>query len=69
MGKVLPPWCKRARKALIDKDMNFGDLATTTGYTRDYVSALLNGRQYGEEAVSKISGILGIKPPKNSMYL
>ena len=64
MGKVLPPWCKRARKALIDKDMNFGDLATT-----EYVSALLNGRQYGEEAVSKISGILGIKPPKNSMYL
>ena len=41
MGKVLPPWCKRARKALIDKDMNFGDL-TTTGYTREYVSALLN---------------------------
>ena len=66
MGKVLPPWCKRARKALIDKDMNFGDLAATTGYTREYVSALLNGRQ---EAVSKISGILGIKPPKNSMYL
>ena len=62
MGKVLPPWCKRARKALID-------LATTTGYTREYVSGLLNGRQYGEEAVSKISGILGIKPPKNSMYL
>ena len=49
--------------------MNFGDLAATTGYTREYVSALLNGRQYGEEAVSKISGILGIKPPKNSMYL
>ena len=47
MGKVLPPWCKRARKAIIDKDMNFGDLATTTGYTREYVSSLLNGRQYG----------------------
>ena len=45
MKRILPKWCKDAKKAMIDKDMSVDDLAKETGRTRVYISAVLNGRQ------------------------
>lgn len=60
MGKMLSPWCKQARKALIDRDMSVTDLATAIGRSREYTSAIVNGRAYSEPTVKAISDVLNI---------
>lgn len=60
MGKMLSPWCKQARKALIDRDMSVTDLATAIGRSREYTSAIVNGRAYSEPTVKVISDVLNI---------
>jgi len=42
--RVIPKWCKEAKKALIDKDMAIQDLSENIGFTREHVSAVINGR-------------------------
>lgn len=60
MGKVLSPWCKQAKKAMIDLDMSVAELAATIGKSREYTSAVVNGRIYAEPAVKAISDVLNI---------
>lgn len=61
MGKVLSPWCKQAKKAMIDLDMTVGELAEKIGKSREYTSAVVNGRIYAEPAVKAISDVLNIQ--------
>lgn len=61
MKRILPKWCKDAKKAMIDKDMSVDDLAKETGRTRVYISAVLNGRQTAQPVMQEISDILNIK--------
>ena len=60
MARVLSPWCKQAKHALIDKDMTVAELAEKVGLTREYTSAIVNGRSYSEAAVKAISDVLNI---------
>lgn len=60
MGKVLSPWCKQAKKEMIDRDMTVDELAKAIGKSRVYTSAVVNGRIYSGPAVKAISDVLNI---------
>ena len=69
MAKILSPWCKEAKKAMIDKDLSVQELANQAGFRREYVSAIVNGRQYSPDAINKISEILEINPSTNVLCI
>ena len=52
---------KEARKAMIDLDMNTGELAEKTGYSTQYLNAIICGRCYSPPVMKVISGALGIQ--------
>ena len=60
MAKVLSPWCKQAKIRLIELDMTVAELARKVGLTREYTSAIVNGRMYSEPAIKAISDVLNI---------
>lgn len=60
MGKILSPWCKQAKCELINRDMSVSQLAQTIGKSREYTSAVVNGRIYSEPAIKAISDVLNI---------
>lgn len=62
MKRKIPRWCKEAKTAMIWKDMDYEDVAAATGFTRQYVSTILNGRAVSAPAVKRISDVLGISP-------
>ncbi len=61
MGRLLSPWCKEAKKTLIDMDMTVAELAQKIGRSREYTSAVINDRIYAEPMVKIISDVLNIK--------
>lgn len=67
MGKVLSPWCKQVKIKLIELDMSVGELATKIDKTREYTSAVVNGRIYSEPAVKAISDVLNISETANTL--
>lgn len=60
MKKVLSPWCKQAKKELIERDMTIKELADAIGKSREYTSSIVNGRIYSEPAIKAISDELNI---------
>ena len=44
MRKEMSQWSKNVRKAMIDKDMTFKQLAEQIGYSITTVSSVINGR-------------------------
>lgn len=46
MKEATRDWCMDARKAMIDLDMNTGELADKTGYSTQYLNAIICGRCY-----------------------
>lgn len=60
MKKKLPRWCKEAKVAMIWHDLDYADVAKAMGYTRQHVSAILNGRVVSMPAIKRISEYLGI---------
>ena len=67
MKKILSPWSKAVKKAMIDNDMDTTDLAKALGYTRQYTSNIVNGVRYYEEAVIRISTYLSVPAPTRNM--
>lgn len=61
MKEATRDWCKDARKAMIDLDMNTGELADKTGYSTQYLNAIICGRCYSPPVMKVISGALGIQ--------
>lgn len=61
MKRILPPWSKAVKKALIDKDMNVTELSEDLGFAREYVSRVVNGTVYAPEIADRISKHLGVK--------
>lgn len=66
MTKKLLPWCKLVKITLIKKDMNISDLADNLGMERTYLSAVINGRQFSEPTVKRISDYLDISDDYSS---
>lgn len=60
MARVLTPWCKQAKIRLIELDMTVAELASKVGLTREYTSAIVNGRAFSEPAIKSISDVLNI---------
>ena len=56
----LSDWCKTAQIALITSGISIQELTERTGYSRQHVSSILNGRTISDRAISKISDVLGI---------
>lgn len=56
----LSPWCKRAQIAMIKKDITIEQLMNDTGYCRQHLKSVLNGRLISDKAISVISDYLGI---------
>lgn len=46
MKEATRDWCMDARKAMIDLDMNTAELAEKTGYSTQYLNAIICGRCY-----------------------
>ena len=61
MKEATRDWCMDARKAMIDLDMNTGELAEKTGYSTQYLNAIICGRCYSPPVMKVISGALGIQ--------
>lgn len=60
MARVLSPWCKQAKIRLIELDMTVAELASKVGLTREYTSAIVNGRAFSEPAIKAIGDVLNI---------
>lgn len=67
MSKKLPDWCKRVKIAMIKKDWGVRDLAKEVNMTREYTSAVINGRVYSAPAIKIISDALNIEETDNSL--
>lgn len=63
MKKVIySDWSKEVKKAMIDADLDTNDIADKFKWTRQYVSAIINGRI----AVGSISMYLGVTIPEGA---
>ncbi len=60
--RILPRWCKDAKIAMIENDMSVNELAERAGISREYASAVINGRIYSQASVRTISDVLNIVP-------
>lgn len=60
MERKLPNWCKEAKITMVRMDITVPELAKAVGMTRQYVSAVVNGRVVSPTAIKKISDYLGI---------
>ena len=67
--KKLPEWNKSVKIAMIQRDLTIPDVALKMKWTRQYTSAIINGRVYHKEAVVKISFYLGIEVPEDNSTL
>nr|DAP18596.1 MAG TPA: SOS-response transcriptional repressor [Caudoviricetes sp.] len=61
MGRMLSPWCKSVKIALIEQDLSVAELAKAVDMTSTYTSAVINGRVISESAARVISDYLNIE--------
>lgn len=61
MSKNITKWGKECKKSMIDKDITLEALGKSTGYTKTYVSAIINGRMIAPQGtINKINDALGL---------
>ncbi len=58
-----PQWSKLAQKTQIDMDLDNKTLAQRLGYSRQFVTSVINGRKQSPDAIAKISKQLDIPQP------
>lgn len=63
MKRPLNEWCREAKKAMIDQDISMNDLVADVGYSRAYVSGVVNGRIIHPDIAASVSRCLSIKVP------
>lgn len=56
-------WSKIARKAQIDMELNNTAIAQRLGYSRQFVTSVINGRKKSPDAIARISKQLDIPQP------
>ncbi len=67
MKKILSDWSKAIKHEMIDRDMDFKDIAEKFHWTPQYVGALINGRIYFGEPVNRLSHYFDVEiPPENA---
>lgn len=61
MARELSEWGKQCKVQMLLLGKSLSDIADDTGYSRTYISAIINGRvNVPEETIKKISVALGI---------
>ena len=55
MKVIYSNWSKQVKKAMIDADLDTNDLADKFNWTRQYVSAIVNGGMYQRYSVHNSS--------------
>lgn len=63
LSKEYLEWSNIARKAQIDTGWNNVKIAAELGQSRQYITAVVNGRKESKLAIAKISRLLGIEKP------
>ena len=58
-----PQWSKIAQKAQIDMDLDNKAIAQRLGFSRQFVTSVINGRKKSPDAIAKISKQLDIPQP------
>ncbi|MBD5469104.1 MAG: helix-turn-helix transcriptional regulator [Lachnospiraceae bacterium] len=58
-----PQWSKIAQKAQIDLNLDNKAIAERLGYSRQFVTAVINGRKKTPDAIARISKQLDIPQP------
>lgn len=58
-----PQWSKIAQKAQIDLNLDNKAIAQRLGYSRQFVTAVINGRKKTPDAIARISKQLDIPQP------
>lgn len=66
MAEKLSPWCKKAKIAMIQKDIGVSDMAEKLGNNRSYISSVLNGRVVSPPIRKRISDYLNITDDDDS---
>lgn len=67
MAKKLSAWCKSVKIELIKRDWDVLELANAVHMSREYVSAIINGRVYSSAAVKAISDVLNVEETAKSL--
>ena len=57
MAEKLSPWCKKAKIAMIQKDIGVSDMAERLGNNRSYISSVLNGRVVWDNRIYKTCAV------------
>lgn len=58
---TMSDWGKECKVQMLQKNMSLKDVATVTGYTRTYISAIINGRVIPPfSTLEKINLVLGV---------
>ncbi len=57
---AISDWGKAVEIEMILRDMSYKDLADAVGLTRGYLSGLINGRIYSEQAMARICDFLSL---------
>ncbi len=66
MGKNLTPWGRMCKAQMILLDLSLDDVAKKAGFSRSYVSAVINGRVIvPEESRQKIGEVLKVGDPQS----
>ena len=62
MNKSITQWGKQCKMQMVAMDKSLSDLSAETGYSRTYISAIINGRMAApEETKRKISKALKVE--------
>lgn len=61
-SEALKDWSRRVRHALVDHDESAADMARAIGYTPQYISQTMSGKQPRQCVVDLISYYLDIEP-------
>lgn len=59
--RQLSPWGKQCKVSMVENQKTLADIAEVTGYTKTYVSAIINGRVIVPDSTKQaISDALGV---------
>lgn len=62
MSRTITQWGKMCKIQMVAMDKSLSDLSIETGYSRTYISAIINGRMVvPEETMQKISKALDVE--------
>lgn len=65
LGKHRDAWGKRCKVQMTLKDISLQDIANSTGYSRTYISSIINGRvMVPDETKQKVEEALGLSTTK-----